>query len=549
MIALRLFSAADPNRQIDVRTLDEREEITIGRDAAAGWALADPDRALSRLHLKVALQGGLISVTDTSTNGVTLASIDQRLSRGEATPVEPGERLELGPYVLLIERTDHRISVEPPPLRSGASPFDAADDIDPPARRSRSPDPFSSALGSDPLDAAPLLGEASSRDVGGLGLSREDAWGRREDRRMGDWDGPERVPDPEVIIGSPLAWRDAPTREADDKGFGFDTPFHRPMLRAPDIDAADLAIPNDWDAPVASKTSTPEARAPEPAPPAPRRIETPQATLEAAPPASLGPAPLVPAESAFDRPAQSPAPAAPTPVAPILAAEAERPVAPPPKPSPRPQAAPATPREGAQIASPPAPSRALFEAFCAGARLDAATFAGEDPAALMERLGVVYRQMVLGLSDVMAERTALKSEYRMVRTTMQAQDNNPLKWTPPQKVAAELLRSSNDGFLDGPAAVAESFSDVKKHLLCMLAGLRAALSSTLDALAPYRVEEAIKDQSFVLKPRGTVAWAEYQKLYAHLRQEAEDSADSPVNRAFRSAYEKQLAELDRIASR
>ena len=167
----------------------------------------------------------------------------------------------------------------------------------------------------------------------------------------------------------------------------------------------------------------------------------------------------------------------------------------------------------------------------------------------MERLGTVYRHMVLGLSDVLGERTALKSEYRMVRTTISAEDNNPLKWAPPQKVAAELLRASNEGFLAGPEAVTQSFQDVKKHLLCMLAGLRAALGSTLDTLAPSRIEEAIKDQSFVLKPRAAVAWGEYAKVYGQLRKDAEDNADSPVNREFRAAYEKQLAELDRMALR
>ena len=157
--------------------------------------------------------------------------------------------------------------------------------------------------------------------------------------------------------------------------------------------------------------------------------------------------------------------------------------------------------------------------------------------------------MVLGLGDVMGERTALKSEYRMVRTVVRAEDNNPFKWAPAQRVATELLRPAEAGFLDGPQAVAESFADVKKHLLCMLAGLRAALASTLDLLAPGRVEEAVKDQPFVLKTRAAVLWSEYARLYAQVRTEAQDSADSPANREFRAAYEKQLAELDGMSGR
>ncbi len=167
----------------------------------------------------------------------------------------------------------------------------------------------------------------------------------------------------------------------------------------------------------------------------------------------------------------------------------------------------------------------------------------------MTRLGAIYRHMVLGLSDLMTERTAVRSEYRMIRTTVRAEDNNPFKWAPPQKIATELLRAHNEGFLDGPTAVTESYKDVKKHLVCMLAGLRAALTFTLDTLAPARIEEGVKEPASILKSRGAAAWAEYGAVYERFRKESEDSADSPVNREFRNAYERQLTELDRSIQR
>ena len=94
----------------------------------------------------------------------------------------------------------------------------------------------------------------------------------------------------------------------------------------------------------------------------------------------------------------------------------------------------------------PSPSDGtLLEAFCSGARLDASAFAGEDPAEVMRRLGAVYQQMVLGLGDLMNERTTLKTEYRMSRTTVSAEGNNPFKWAPPQRVATDLLRPRGEG--------------------------------------------------------------------------------------------------------
>lgn len=188
----------------------------------------------------------------------------------------------------------------------------------------------------------------------------------------------------------------------------------------------------------------------------------------------------------------------------------------------------------------------LLEAFCEGARLDASAFSGEDPAQVMRRLGAVYQQMVLGLSDLMSERTTLKTEYRMTRTTVRAEGNNPFKWAPAHRVAVDLLRARDDGFLSGPAAARASFEDLKKHLLCILAGLRAALGETLESLDPAAIEEQLKGRSFVLQGRAAAAWAEYQRLYADVRRQADDDPDGPVSRAFRAAYERQLQELDAL---
>ena len=198
-------------------------------------------------------------------------------------------------------------------------------------------------------------------------------------------------------------------------------------------------------------------------------------------------------------------------------------------------------------AASPAADGALLDAFCEGARLDASAFSGEDPAEVMRRLGAVYRQMVLGLGDLMNERTSVKGEFRLERTSVRAEGNNPFRWAPAHRVAIDLLKARDDGFLSGPAAVRVSFEDMKKHLLCMLAGLKAAVTSTLDSLSPAAVEEHVAGRSFL--GRGGAAWSEYSRLYAEFRQQAGDDPDSPVNREFRSAYERRLQELDALSTR
>ena len=204
MIALRLFTASDPSRQLDMRVLDDRDELTIGRDAAAGWALPDPDRALSRLHLKVGVRGGAVSVTDTSTNGVTLATREARMPRDESVRVDLGERLEFGPYVVLIERADANARPEPAASPTAANPFLRGGEPEA-APRGAPPDPFASALPADPLSrrADPFTsGGGGGARTGYDAPAGGDAWAGKREQRAGDWDAPAERPAPEAMIGS-----------------------------------------------------------------------------------------------------------------------------------------------------------------------------------------------------------------------------------------------------------------------------------------------------------------------------------------------------------
>ena len=188
------------------------------------------------------------------------------------------------------------------------------------------------------------------------------------------------------------------------------------------------------------------------------------------------------------------------------------------------------------------PDAALLEAFCAGARLDLSNFVGQDPREAMRSLGEVYRQMVLGLSDLMTERVTVKAEYRMSRTTIRSDNNNLFKWAGAQKVALDLLRPPADGFLRGPAAVNECFSDLKKHVLCVMAGLRATIAATLGELEPDKVQIG---SGFLGVGRGGLE--SYRRLHAQVAATAAADPDGPVNRAFRKAYEDRLKELDQAA--
>ena len=451
-----------------------------------------------------------------------MARLRDRLPPNVPVSLEVGDALTLGKYTLTIEKTTAPAVedwLEEAGGRKDRSPFApqaGAGDFSGLSRPSI-PDPFASPERRSPLDVGRLLSDpAPAQSSGRLAVQTGDVWSQRPVARAGDWNAPPpgRAPSHDKLIGSPIGWVEPKATPPQDLEFGFDAPFHKPILRAEPIVREALLIPSNWDID----------------PPAPARgLVDP--FNEPPPAARLADLPPIPPQE----PVQASSPVLKNP---------------PLRPTPFEQPAPPPERRPAVKAAVGGASEDLLRAFCLGADLDPAEFGNEDPEAVMRRAGAIYRQMVLGLGDLLSERTTLKNEYRMSRTTVAAEGNNPFKWAPARRVGVDLLRNSNDGFLSGPPAVREACEDLKKHLLCLLAGMRASVSSTLRALDPAIVETQISGHHYIMKSKkGAAAWSEYAKIYSDFCKQADDNPDSQVNRDFRSAYEHQLGELDGLSSR
>lgn len=206
------------------------------------------------------------------------------------------------------------------------------------------------------------------------------------------------------------------------------------------------------------------------------------------------------------------------------------------------------PRDWSDAATPPEieDEDSLLEAFCNGAGLDVSAMSAEDPVELMRCAGAIYRQMVLGLGDLVRARSATKSDLNLDRTTIGARDNNPFKWAPTRKLAAGLLAGREQGFLSGPEAIRESFGDVKKHMLGTLAGFGAAIDGLVGTLSPEQIEMRLEGQTHFLKSRSTAAWEGYRLIHAELRQRLGAGGDAALNQAFMTAYENKVAELNAV---
>ena len=177
----------------------------------------------------------------------------------------------------------------------------------------------------------------------------------------------------------------------------------------------------------------------------------------------------------------------------------------------------------------------LLDAFCEGAGLDASLLAREDPVEIMRRVGGVYRQMVLGVGDLMSERDHARSHYQMTRTTIGSADNNPFKWAPTQRLAIDLILGGSHGFLSGPAALQSSFRDIKRHLVATFAGLRGSLQQAIACFDPDSLGGQTSGRS-LFQHRAAAQLKELERRHADLFEEIEGKKSGVLDRAFVQAY-------------
>jgi len=267
-------------------------------------------------------------------------------------------------------------------------------------------------------------------------------------------------------------------------------PSHAKPVHASFIDwAADIPAPNT--------APTPPAPAWTPAP-QPQSDDFAWAPMQPAPAPSIEPLPPIPTPR---RPAASSA-ASPSPWD-EPAAEAAPPVEPGPEPAPEiaaaPSSAPASPPPPAFAPEPvpQAPAMSISAAefmqrFAKGAGVSPQMLSSQDSGAFAEQLGGLMRLIAEELKGLLAARAESKRIARSTNQTMiQAQDNNPLKFSPTVDDALQLIFGQpRSGYLDAKRAFDESFRDLKAHQIKTYSAMQHALKMLVEDLDPQAVAEA-----------------------------------------------------------
>lgn len=202
----------------------------------------------------------------------------------------------------------------------------------------------------------------------------------------------------------------------------------------------------------------------------------------------------------------------------------------------------------APAAGPSAPPDALWAAFCEGAGVNIKLPQGLTPE-MMKILGQVMHHAIDGTIKLVHIRAAAKQEMKADVTTIQARNNNPLKFSPDAGVAIEqLLQPPMRGFMMGPVAVSDVMDDLLGHAIGTMAGMRAALTGVLDKFEPGKLENKLAGNSVLdsVLPmnRRAKLWELYLQHYKRIRDDAQEDFHDLFGKAFVEAYEEQLDRLD-----
>ena len=130
--------------------------------------------------------------------------------------------------------------------------------------------------------------------------------------------------------------------------------------------------------------------------------------------------------------------------------------------------------------------------FAAAAKVPAQRFARQDPLTIADELGGLMRVTVENLTQLLNARGQTKRFVRASsQTSIQAQDNNPLKFAPTCDDALKIMFGPRtSGYLDARRAFEGAFADLRSHQINTFSAMQQAVRMLAEDLDPKAIEEA-----------------------------------------------------------
>lgn len=219
------------------------------------------------------------------------------------------------------------------------------------------------------------------------------------------------------------------------------------------------------------------------------------------------------------------------------------------QPEPPPKANPAKAKQARSAGK--QPKRVDLEPFFAAAGLTNVRLNEREQRVLLQRLGLILRELVLGVSETLRLRSRQKAQLKLgSNTTIQAQDNNPLKFAATTEEALlKTLVEETEGYLAGEKAVREAFRDIYGHQKALQVGFQSALVNFIERLDPEELQgkfdRGMKRGAILGATNKMKYWDLYSELYQAMTQHAAESLPQLLAEALASGYEKEIAKQAR----
>jgi type VI secretion system FHA domain protein len=186
-----------------------------------------------------------------------------------------------------------------------------------------------------------------------------------------------------------------------------------------------------------------------------------------------------------------------------------------------------------------------LDPFFRGAGIARQRIDAQQAEAVLLKLGQLMRELIVGVSESLHLRAEQKNALRLPNTTIQQQNNNPLKFSAgvEETLTNLLFRESNE-YLPPIDAIREAYGDIRLHQQSLL----HALASALDAFA-RRLDPDDLEQKFSRGKSGRLMgaanklkyWDLYKDLYQIVAHHPPGELPAQFLDDFAHAYESETA--------
>ncbi|OCH15534.1 type VI secretion system-associated FHA domain protein TagH [Aliivibrio sp. 1S128] len=165
----------------------------------------------------------------------------------------------------------------------------------------------------------------------------------------------------------------------------------------------------------------------------------------------------------------------------------------------------------------------------------------ENPEQTLFDIGSALRSSVNGIQQLLRTRTEIKNKLTANATTIQAQGNNPIKFSHDVNDALNVIIHHKPGYLQGIEAINQSCKDIQANQIAIHDACQHTLDSLIEKLSPQTlVYRFVQDG---IHSKFGKADAQYWKAYAKLHEKISKDKDwrnALLEQDFAKQYESQL---------